>query len=218
MKKLKTLILSWLLHRANREYVDFHFYKVKNKILTKYGKHICYDVQFIEGKECFACKGTGIYNSYYHNSWHKETCYKCYGGWYKRPEWNILAKVKFGKYAFHQPFQRVYIDPKITANTIHGYIDHTKAKWGATSLFLLMLIYERGFLKRWYKKSYFGWRVYWYYPKNIIPNIFHFIKHGRKSMPIMRLKDKLNQFIHRVKQKERINKMKYEIMDDDLPF
>src|SRR5687767_8378355 len=52
-------ILSHLLHHANRETKMDEFYRIKDKILTKYGKVIGYDVQFIEGKKCKSCGGFG---------------------------------------------------------------------------------------------------------------------------------------------------------------
>lgn len=42
MKKLITIILSWLLHQANRESSSKEFYAVKNRILKKHGWHIVY--------------------------------------------------------------------------------------------------------------------------------------------------------------------------------
>lgn len=194
-------ILSELLHRANREYVDDNFYKVKNKILKQYGRHVDYDVQFIEGKKCYSCDGTGIYEKFYHNSWHKEQCYNCDGGWYKRPVWNILAKVKFGKYTFHQPFQRAYKKPEISNTVIEGYIDHTRAKYGATSLFILMLIYEKGYLKRWWRNGFHGWRVYWYWPRNWGYCIIHILRHGRNSYPYRKIYDKIYFAIEKLKKK-----------------
>ena len=80
MDQLKKTILSWLLHNANREGRNEHFYEIKNRILAKYGKLVCYDVQFIEGKKCHSCGGTGIYTGYYSN----DDCYHCFNGWYKR--------------------------------------------------------------------------------------------------------------------------------------
>jgi hypothetical protein len=165
---MKTSILSFLLHHANREGKNKSFYKIKNKILSKYGKHICYDVQYIEGKRCFSCGGTGIYVGYNH----KSECYNCGGtGWFKLPEWNILARLQFGKYTFHQPWKRSYIDPKIQSNKIEGYIEHNRSKYGRFSLALLFLIYDRKGLKRMYDYIGLGWRCYWYLPKNYLNNI-----------------------------------------------
>lgn len=181
------VVLSWLLHHANRLGKNHYFYRIKNKILAKYGKHICYDVQFIEGKKCHSCGGTGIYSKVYDNYGFVSDvnyCYNCYNGWYKRPTWNILAKVKFGKYEFHQPYQRVYNKPDNSIQIINGYIEHAQSKYSKFALNILFLIYDKGFIKRWYKETGNGWRFKWYLPKNWIANIIHFIKHGFKAYPI----------------------------------
>lgn len=194
LKNAKRGILSFLLHYANRETKHENFYKVKNQLLSKYGEHIGYDIQFIEGKKCFACDGTSVYWKHYHGEWHAEDCYRCYGGWYKRPTWNILQRLKFGKYTFHQPFKRVYEMPEIETPIIEGYIDHTSAKYGALAVFILCLIYEKGYLKRFYNENGIGWAVYWWYPRNYVYNTIHIIKHGRNSYPIRHLKEKFRKY------------------------
>ncbi len=208
-RELKIQILSWILHRANREFCNEYFYKIKNKILIKYGKHLGYDVQFIEGKKCYSCGGTGIHHNYYHNEWQQDVCYHCFNGWYKDPVWNILSRVEFGKYIFHQPYQRAYKKPEISTNIIDGYISHTKIKYGATCQFVLFLLYEKGYLKRYYKETGIGWRTYWYYPQNWIPCIIHIIKHGTNSYPIRKIKERL------------VNNSRTKVFytdTDDLPF
>lgn len=181
----KISVLSWLLFHANQK-PSKEFYKIKNRILAKYGQHICYDVQFIEGKRCLSCKGTGQYPKYsYERSFYKEICWNCGGtGWYKKPCWNILARIRFGKYeSFHQPFVRVFADPQSKSPVINGYIDHEPTKYSSFSLSILFLIYEKRYLKRWYKSAGIGWRSYWWLPRNWINNIVHIIKHGRRSIP-----------------------------------
>jgi hypothetical protein len=156
---ITTLILPWLLHHANRIPCE-EFYKIKNSILAKYGKHICYDVQFIEGKECYTCEGTGIYTGVRWSEIHwgklvtyHETCYKCYNGWYKRPVWNILAKIQFGKYTFHQPYQRSYTKPDNSIQIIEGYIQHDETNYSEFALTVLYLLYRKGYLKLWISQS-----------------------------------------------------------------
>lgn len=148
MKSLKISFLSFLLHHANRLGKDAGFYSIKNEILKQYGTHLCYDVQFIEGKECFSCDGTGIYEEVAdgftiddEDSILQIACHNCYDGWYKRPTWNILAKIQFGKYTFHQPYKRVYSKPDITIPLIEGYISHTPAKFAPLANFILFALY-----------------------------------------------------------------------------
>lgn len=144
MKSLKISLLSFLLHHANRLGKDAAFYMIKNKILAQYGTHLCYDVQFIEGKKCFTCDGTGTYWDYcYQDEEDKEeSCWRCDDGWFKSPTWNILAKIQFGKYTFHQPYKRVYSKPDITIPLIEGYISHTPAKFAPLAKFILFAIYK----------------------------------------------------------------------------
>ena len=104
--KLIIQILAWLLHHANRQCSDDVFYEIKNKLLKKYGRCICYDVQFIQGKKCWCGDGIYDYNWY---TYEPIVCYKCNGtGWYKLPVWNILGRLKFGRFKFHVPFKRSY--------------------------------------------------------------------------------------------------------------
>lgn len=215
-KNAKRWILSFLLHYANRNASSEYFYKVKNTILAKHGEHIGYDIQFIEGKECWSCEGTGIYKGYnYRDGWYKAPCFKCYSGWYKRPTWNILAVLKLGKYTFHQPFQRVYEKPvDFEGKMIDGYIHHSRTKYGDLAVFILCLIYERGYLKRYWQQSGTGWYCYWYYPENWLPNIIHILKHPTNSIP-------LRDFIQKAKNGFRKKPVFYSHQndyDDSLPF
>jgi len=202
--QLKILVLSELLHRANRETRAKEFYAIKNRILQQYGVLQGYELQFIEGKKCFSCGGDGIYEGWSY----KAECYKCDGtGWYKLPVYNILSLLKFGKYVFHQPFGRSYKKPDISVKIIEGYIEHDKAKYGATALTILYLLYEKGYIKRWYKSTGIGWRVYWWEPRNWPNNIVHLVKHGRKSIPFLKLRS------------PKVKVFKYEpCNNDDLPF
>ena len=149
-------LLSWLLHHANRQYRSPEFYAIKNRLLKKYGKHICYDVQFIEGKKCHSCGGTGIYSKHYDNYGFVSGvnyCYNCFNGWYKRPVWNILARLQFGNYTFHQPYQRSYTKPDNGIKVIEGYIEHNHSKYGEFAAGILFLIYDRKTFKVWWKEQ-----------------------------------------------------------------
>ena len=201
------LVLPWLLHHANRLGRNDHFYAIKNRMLKKYGKHICYDVQFLEGKECWSCSGTGEY-------YNDVECYSCDGtGWYKLPVWNILAKVQFGKYTFHQPYQRSYKKPDNSIQIIQGYIEHSKTKYSKFALTVLFLLYEKGYLKRYYKEL-IGWRCAWWLPQNWFNNIIYLIKY--KGTPAMKIK-RQNQRSESLRQKYENNRIP-ETSVFDLPF
>ena len=49
---------------------------------------------------------------------------------------------------------------------------------------ILFLVYETGYLKRYYRQAGFGWLLYWWLPKNWIPNLIHLIKNKEKSIPV----------------------------------
>jgi hypothetical protein len=188
---MKIRILSWLLHHANRKYHNPEFYAIKNRILKYHSQHICYDIQFIGGKKCYSCGGTGIhvyYSEYTGKPYDQDICWNCYNGWYKHPVWNILARVQFGKYTFHQPWQRVYVRPnKDWGSLIEGYIDHNESKYSDFAATILFLLYEKGYLKRWYKSAGMGFALHWWLPRNWLNNAIHLIKHGPK-IPLSRLK------------------------------
>ncbi len=183
---MKTKILSWLLHHANLKYSNPEFYEIKNRILKKYGRHICYDVQFIEGKRCRSCYGTGTHikwNWYTGKAYDQDICWNCDGtGWYKRPVWNILARLELGKYTFHQPYQRSYTKPDNGIPVIEGYIDHNLSKYSALAATMLFLFFEKGYLKKWYKNAGLGWRLMWWLPRNWLNNIIYLKKFGIRKV------------------------------------
>jgi hypothetical protein len=208
MNKIIAFILSWILHRANRETKLPEFYAIKNSILKKYGKHLGYDVQFIEGKKCFTCGGGGIYYGYSQDV----ECNRCDGtGWYKLPVWNILERVQFGKYIFHQPFKRAYKKPDISVAPIDGYIEHTRAKYGALSLTILFLLYNRKAISKQYRDFGMGWRYYWYWPSNWAYSIAHIIRYRTNAVPFTNLKQK-------IKFPKPVTKIFPQLETDDLPF
>ena len=88
-------------NKAKRE----RFYAMKQRILRWFGREDGYDLQQIDGKQCWSCGGTGGYYT-------EHDCYKCGGdGWYKSPVWITLKRWKFGRYTFHEPIQRLYRKP-----------------------------------------------------------------------------------------------------------
>ena len=202
-------ILSWLLHHGNRGYKSEDFYKIKAQILKKYGKHIGYDVQFIEGKKCHSCGGSGI-----HYYWEGELdyCWHCHQGWYKRPTWVILERVQFGSYTFHQPYERVYKKPEVSTPVIEGYIEHKNSKHCDIARHILFLVYEKGYLKRYYRSAGIGWRCQWWRPVNWVPNIIHLIKKKGNAIPV-------TDFKKRFKNPQVVTQPANAIIDDDyLPF
>lgn len=217
---LKISVISWLLHYANQNGKDEHFYKIKNRILAEFGKHICYEVQFIEGKKCYSCNGTGKHTYFDFHGFATATapCWNCDNGWYKKQHWNILALIAFGKYEFHQPFMRVYEDPKFKGKTIEGYVKRHPTRLTGLAVTILFLMYEKGYLKRFWKESGNGWRSYWWLPRNWINNLIHLIKHGHRSRP----------FHHKGIIRKKICKLfatapkpgyyPYQNDEDDLPF
>lgn len=176
-------LLAFLLHHANREYKSEKFYAIKNMLLKKYGNHIGYDVQYIEGKKCYSCGATG-----YYSHWRGLVeCFKCDGtGFYKLPVYNILEVVQFGKYRFHQPYKRAYAKPELPV-TINDYISHTSTKYGKISRHILFLIYESGYLKRYYRELN-SWYCSWWMPKNWLHNAIYIHKYGLPNTTFRRVR------------------------------
>jgi hypothetical protein len=155
---MRTIILSWLLHQANRFSSSPGFYHIKDLILTKYGKQVGYDIQKIDGKKCWSCDGTGLHARYSNTPPYKpydyDDCWHCIGGWYKLPKWICLARIKFGKYTFHKPLKREECvkNPfteeemgwKVTDQpVIKGYIEHTATWFGRYATLILYCLYDR---------------------------------------------------------------------------
>lgn len=166
-------ILSFLLHHANRCVKSPEFYRVKDKILDRYGIVTGYDVQFIEGKKCYSCNGTGVHHKLdNYRIWNTESCWHCYGGWYKRPMWVLLARKVIGRYTFHKPAKREYsvknpFIPALNDKVIDGYINHRPWKHSHLAVYALFLIYDRQAFKKYFLENVgVGRRVYWYWPRN----------------------------------------------------
>lgn len=158
---MKTLIISYLLHAANRnikgksgQFIDA-FYKIKDEIL-KGGKWIGYDIQHIRGKRCNACDGKGNYPKYGYNGkvYDYADCYHCFAGWYKMPIWICLRRIQYGKFIFHKPLKREeHIGNPFTKESlgwqvsdnpiIEGYIDHQKHRLGGYAIFILLWLFNR---------------------------------------------------------------------------
>jgi hypothetical protein len=153
---MRTEILSWLLHHANRTTKAHEFYSIKDKILSRLGKQVGYDIQHIEGKKCFTCNGTGQYPRWdQYGIYDPDWCWHCAGnGWYKDPQWIALARIQFGRYTFHKPLKREYsVKNPFTPESmgwevtdrpvISGYIKHSETSFGDFALLVLYLIYNR---------------------------------------------------------------------------
>jgi hypothetical protein len=146
MNKTIKYILGCLLHYANR-YISFpnqreEFYKLKTKLLHKYGTKITTEIQHIK-KECYQCDGTGIFKCNWKND---EPCWRCSKGVYKE-FWTRLDKYKLGKFYFHNPVERMYhYAPLFEGEAlpiIEGYIEHKTPKYriGRECLLWLFLLF-----------------------------------------------------------------------------
>ncbi|MDR3551264.1 MAG: hypothetical protein P4L31_07665 [Candidatus Babeliales bacterium] len=200
MRKLKTIILSWLLHHGNCYLKHENFYRIKTIILKKYASLIGYEYQEIEGKECYSCDGTGIYTGrgYFSGRWGKEPCYKCYGtGMYVKKHWNALAVYKFGNYSFHSPIGRQFVKPEIGSKIFEGYISHNSSYWSRFSQLVIFILFDfNGYKKRWRFNFGGGKRKWSFRPATIINNIVYIRYHWRDYLP----------------------KRKLDYINDDLPF
>lgn len=208
MKEVKKRIIGYLTHLANKETKAASWYAIKNRIAEKYGEPVGYDVQFLDGKKCYSCNGTGIWRGYYGT----DLCRNCWNGWYKSPVWVVLQRVKIGNYVFHQPLKRVYRPQEIEVPhtvVINGYIEHTKHKYGWLGLFILFMIYDS---KQYWKLDCSlgrGWRLYWYWPRNWVHSVFHLCRYKSEAIPFNR---------YRQRKRAKQYKPATPCLDDDLPF
>ncbi len=153
---MKTRILSFLLHHANRDPNLFKsdFYPIKARLLNRYADAGPIDIQLLAGKECFGCNGRGEYLKYMRGYSWKETykwvsCYKCAGsGWWRDPSYTVLQCWTWHGYHFHQPIGRKDGKPdayiwQTGARKIEGYIHKSSTAYTTEALFWLFLLYNR---------------------------------------------------------------------------
>lgn len=134
-------MIGRLLHVANSYpgCIDKRrFYAMKDRILSRFGIEDGFDIQHIEGKQCWSCDGTG-------GLWEPGGCWRCLDGWYKRPVWVTLQRYKLGRYTFHLPRERSYEKPEPDVTRITGYVEHPdygydKPRWATI---LLGLVFDR---------------------------------------------------------------------------
>lgn len=117
------------------------FYAMKQRILRWFGTEDGHDLQYIAGKQCWSCEGTGgLYKPH--------GCYKCGGdGWFKPPAWVLLKRWKFGGYTFHEPIRRLLKKPDTNSHDrelIVGYVKHTSYPWKDIhrARFILALLFD----------------------------------------------------------------------------
>ncbi len=186
MLNTKKLVLSWLLHHANRYHKSANFYRIKTELLKKYAVLVGYEYQFIEGKQCWSCYGTGIYNGYnYRFGVFKEPCYKCSGsGMYRKNCWNALAVYNFGKYSFHSPIGKQFVKPEPGNKIIEGYISHDASYWSRFARIMIFILFDfKGYKKRWRFEMGNGKRVWGWRPATIINNLAYVKKHLEDYLP-----------------------------------
>lgn len=228
--RILTPILSFLLHHANRLGKDDAFYRIKRSLLLKYGKADGYDLQYISGRVCFSCDGSGEIRSWYDGE--MEMCERCDGsGYYRKPFYVVLNRYRYGKYLFHSPEDRSYNkvpDDDTVAravNRIYTYITHKPAERYAHLCKLLLFLF--------FNHSIFWQRAlpYWFLnpayvdfemakPKHIAMNIFHVLvwaiktkgKHIPLFVSLIAIRNSKRNFV-------RLSKEYASSQDnDDLPF
>lgn len=203
---IKIFILSRFLFHANRYYFGgvrekTVFYSIKNELLERFGEKIGQDLQFIEGKECWSCEGTGLFRKHtWHGSWW-ESCWHCTNGMYKRAFWSLLECVKFGSFVFHRPVRRIY-DPvellpiQHIPTRFHGYISHKYTYWSESCAYLLVWYYRRSEIKH-FSSGYACGRS----PSRYAAKFFHIIYRGKDSIPALRFQDWKKERGEKIKNK-----------------
>jgi hypothetical protein len=209
-------MIPYLLHHANRSCKWPEFYAIKDRLLAN-AEVVGYDVQYIEGKRCHACGGSGVWHSLYSNF--SDICNRCYGGWYKRPMRVLLERKRFGRFVFHKPIDRKYgnepyeIPVGMTVNHIEGYISHSYSRYSFLAVLILFLIYDRVAAKKYFYEMGMGFRVRWWLPMNYLYVVAHFVRYGRRAYPIRQARDRCMKFIPKIDiQTQWLGN------NDDLPF
>lgn len=139
-------MISRLLHIANSSPPSDkkrkeRFYAMKQRILRWFGTEDGHDLQYIPGKKCWSCEGTG-------GLYEPGGCWKCDGdGWFRAPVWVVLKRWKFGRYTFHEPIQRLYRKPDTNSHPrpiIEGYVEHASYSWKEIhrARFILALLFD----------------------------------------------------------------------------
>jgi hypothetical protein len=145
--------LSWLVHAANADPIKpFWFYKIKNRVLKRYGKRIGWDQQHIV-KRCWSCKD-GVFSGY-DNGWRwvsvpEQKCFKCNGTSVYDEFWVLLEVWTLGNFEFHRPVDRVRSGPVFRypdsmvgpiRNKIEGRIKHRRHPHGERAFWVLAWVF-----------------------------------------------------------------------------
>jgi len=188
--KILINVIGHLMMMANREGVKTYWYELKSRLCSKYGVNDGYDLQHLAGKHCYSCDGTGVYRRYVS----PELCWNCYHGWYKRPCYVLLERIRVGTYVFHKPIRREYslkayeeTEVPMTV-TIEGYINHSRHKYGEYALLILLLLFDRKNLNTYFRYNGIGWRLKWWLPRNWLYNAIHIYRKGFDAYPLQKLK------------------------------
>ena len=193
--------IGQLLRIANSHPVNkTRFYAMKSRILHRFGKidDVPFDIQFIHGKKCCACGGTGNIEEYCGDYDNKCTCDRCGGnGWWKDPVWVPLRRWTIGFLLFHEPISRTLKAPELQPNIV-GYVEHQhfrfKSVWRAT--FILALLFD--------------WRFAWYLFVDLMP--FHF----RRSLWRIRTFRARRKIV--VPVQKSVVKATFVNQDEEMPF
>lgn len=197
--------LSYLLFLANRGYRSQRFFQVKDLILSKYGKLIGTHYQFIEGKICFACYGTGTAVDW---DGVECGCHRCVGGWFKQPRWVQLQHYHFGGFTFHKPNGVFFEKPTDDVVLFNGRIVKPVFKLTRIAQRVLQLVYEKGYLRR--QLAQLG-STYRYGGFNPINNLIHLFRYGLRSTQAAMIKKFININF-------KLNRQFSPEANSDLPF
>lgn len=212
-------IIGRLMWLANSEGKGQVWYSLKEKLCKKFGKVIGTDVQYLSGKECYSCNGTGKYYKYdwRNDGGYYESCYHCYNGWYKRPMIVLLDRISVGRHVFHRPATRHYLERELEQSelppgAITGYIEHERKKNGWIAFIILYIVFDWKGYKAIVRSKGIGYCDKWFYRDNIINNIRHIQRKKRNAIPFRDLQG------WKLKLIDLIFGKKPEPILDEIPF
>jgi hypothetical protein len=131
-------VIGLLLHYANKskpKTTRDSFFKLKEKLVKKYGCVSGFDMQHIY-KECHSCDN-GMFYKYWEKDY--ETCYNCRGTGVYADYYVRLDRYCIGEYGFHVPNSRFYEVLEGSNEVVYGYIKHRLPKYGISRECLLWL-------------------------------------------------------------------------------
>jgi len=152
-------LLGFLIHHGNTDPLDKDaFYRIKDKILRRWGTVVGFDVQHLPGMKCNCCRNGYHWHWIYDwGAYGWEKCWHCGGtSWYKQERWILLLRYRLGNHDLHRPvsFLKGEWSNKpsslLAGRFIEGFINHSNSPHhlNRECALWLFLFYDRSAFKK----------------------------------------------------------------------